>query len=70
MALTYVYLLVNGDGSRRYVGRTADLKDRLARHNCGEVPHTSKYGPWRIEVAIAFADAEKAIAFADATSLG
>ena len=27
---------------QRYIGRTADLKSRLAKNNAGEVPHASK----------------------------
>ena len=39
------------------------LSARLAKHNAGEVPHTSKFKPWRIQTAIAFDSKEKAIAF-------
>jgi putative endonuclease len=35
----------------------------LAKHNAGEVLHTSKYGPWRIRSYVAFSDAKQAIAF-------
>ena len=42
---------------------TADLKSRLAKHNAGEVPHTSKYKQWKIEAYFAFATKEKAAAF-------
>jgi putative endonuclease len=31
--------------------------------SAGEVPHTSKYGPWRIKTYIAFSDAKQAAAF-------
>jgi predicted GIY-YIG superfamily endonuclease len=40
-----------------------DLRDRLARHNRGEVPHTSSHGPWRIKSAVAFRDRDRAAAF-------
>ena len=46
-----------------YTGLTDDLRKRLAKHNSGEVPHTSKFKPWRIKTAIAFSDAAKAAAF-------
>jgi predicted GIY-YIG superfamily endonuclease len=36
---------------------------RLAKHNAGEVPHTSKFGPWRIKTYVAFSDEKRAIAF-------
>ena len=48
---------------QRYIAHTADLRQRLAKHNKGDVPHTSKFKPWRIENAIAFDDREKACAF-------
>jgi predicted GIY-YIG superfamily endonuclease len=45
----YVYLLESeSTAGRRYVGVTADLKQRLAEHNAGKSPYTSKYGPWRL----------------------
>jgi predicted GIY-YIG superfamily endonuclease len=45
------------------MGLTSNVKTRLAAHNAGQSPHTSKYRPWRLCVALAFADCEKAIAF-------
>jgi putative endonuclease len=42
---------------------TDDLRARLAKHNAGEVPHTSKYRPWRLRTYIAFDDEQRAIAF-------
>jgi hypothetical protein len=35
----------------------------LAKHNAGEVPHTSKYAPWTIKTYVAFVDEERAFAF-------
>ena len=46
-----------------YTGVTADWHSRPAKHNAGEVPHTSKFKPWRIETAIVFLSKEKAYAF-------
>jgi hypothetical protein len=34
-----------------------------SKHNAGEVPHTSKFRPWRIKTAIAFIDREQAAKF-------
>ena len=34
---------------RHYIGFTTDLKQRLAKHNSGQVPHTSKHTPWKIK---------------------
>ena len=60
----YVYLLVDvATEKHRYTGVTEDLTARLAKHNAGEVPHTSKFKPWKIETAIAFSSKEKAYAF-------
>ena len=60
----YVYLLVDiATESHRYTGVTEDLTARLAKHNAGEIPHTSKFKPWKIETAIAFSSKEKAYAF-------
>jgi putative endonuclease len=49
--------------TRHYTGLTQDLEVRLIAHNAGEVAHTSKFRPWRIETAIAFHSREKAAAF-------
>ena len=60
----YVYMLTDvATGTHFYTGVTEDLQARLAKHNPGEVPHTSKLNPWRIETAIAFSSKEKAYAF-------
>ena len=54
--MKYVYILESRDSEHFYVGITEDLRARLAKHNAGEVPHTSKYGPWRLGTYIAFSD--------------
>ena len=60
----YVYILIDtATETHHYVGSTQDLSARLAKHNAGEVPHTSKFKPWRIQTAIAFDGKEKACAF-------
>jgi len=61
--MRYVYILESLDSEHFYVGITADLRSRLAKHNAGEVPHTSKYGPWRLRTYIAFSDEQSALAF-------
>ena len=35
---------------------TEDIENRLAKHNAGQVPHTSKFAPWTIDAAIAVRD--------------
>jgi len=60
----YVYILASeADETRRYTGLTENLESRIKAHNNGQVPHTSKYRPWRIETAIAFRSREKAAQF-------
>ena len=60
----YVYVLQSTiDPKRHYTGLTADLGDRLHRHNAGEVSHTAKHRPWHIRSATAFRDRERAAAF-------
>ncbi|WP_433996072.1 GIY-YIG nuclease family protein [Bradyrhizobium liaoningense] len=51
------------DSLHFYVGITDDLRTRLAKHNAGEVPHTSKYGPWRLKTYVAFSNEKQAVAF-------
>ena len=50
----YVYILRDKTThTHYYVDHTQDLASRLARHNSGRVPYTSKYAPWEIHSAIA-----------------
>jgi len=60
----YVYILTSvADPDRHYTGLSDDLTQRLAYHNAGKCPHTSKFMPWRIETAVAFRSPEKAAKF-------
>jgi len=64
MDFTYVYILQSeATAEHFYVGSTTDLRTRLKRHNSGEVPHTSKFRPWRVKTAIAFTNQEQALKF-------
>ncbi|MBP7828803.1 MAG: GIY-YIG nuclease family protein [Kiritimatiellae bacterium] len=64
MKFTCVYLLQSeADPRRHYTGMTDDLGDRLRRHNGGEVTPACKHRPWRIRVAVAFEDRQRAAAF-------
>jgi len=62
--VTYVYLpeSVRRPASR-YVGRTRDLKRRLADHNAGRSPHTAKDRPWKPVVIIRFDNDRRAEQF-------
>jgi len=62
--MKYVYLLQNlSYPDKRYVGLTNDLNNRLKGHNAGKSPHTAKFKPWQVVVAIRFSDDQKAEAF-------
>ena len=64
MSFHYVYVLQSlAHPEQVYTGRTEDLKQRLAEHNAGREPHTSKFVPWEIRAATAFKAFEKAVAF-------
>lgn len=53
----YLYLLTSQSApGERYVGVTSDLRARLADHNGGRSPHTSKFSPWTVVTYIAFSD--------------
>lgn len=62
--MRYVYILRSEHGEAHYyVGVTDDLKSRMKKHNSGEVPHTSKFGPWALKTYVAFSDEKQANAF-------
>ena len=62
--MRYVYLLESqSELGQRYVGITADLKQRLAQHNSRSSTHTSKFVPWKLVTYVAFSDERKADAF-------
>ena len=60
----YVYLIRSEmHPSRRYVGSTEDLKQRLTDHNEGRNVSTAPFRPWRLVTYTAFANKEPALAF-------
>ncbi len=62
--MKYVYLIQSIPfPDQRYIGVTSDLKNRLAAHNEGRSPHTSKYKPWKLISYVAFSNDEKALEF-------
>lgn len=61
--MKYVYILHSVEGDHFYVGVTDDLRARFAKHNAGQVLHTSKFRPWNLKTYVAFSDADKAFAF-------
>jgi putative endonuclease len=47
--MKYVYIpQAIDEPERHYTGITDDLKARLSTHNAGQVSHSSKFKPWRL----------------------
>ena len=64
LTMFYTYILRSIEHpEQRYIGHTADLRERLKKHNKGDVPHTAKFRPWKVETYIAFESEEKSIDF-------
>ena len=61
--MKYVYILQSlGEPEHYYVGVASDLKDRLRRHNAGQISHTAKHLPWKLKTYIAFSEESRAFA--------
>jgi len=58
----YVYILLCSD-NKPYTGCTADLKDRIKRHQKGNVPATKDRLPIKLTSYFAFANKYKAYKF-------
>ena len=66
MKFFYVYAIISKRNERiRYFGITTNLKNRMAKHNAGGVPHTSKFRPWRVEIAVASDQRRKLVRSSD-----
>jgi putative endonuclease len=62
--MKYAYLLESeSHPDHFYTGITDDLRDRLKRHNAGQVTHTAKFCPWRLKTYLGFTDEQRASAF-------
>jgi len=48
----FVYILHSEKRSRYYVGQTANIENRLKRHNLGHVPSTKRGTPWILVMQI------------------
>ena len=48
---------------RYYTGLTGDLRGRLEQHNAGRCRPTASGRPWQLDMAIRFADVDRAVAF-------
>ena len=59
-----VYLLRSiSHPDQRYIGITEDLDSRLDAHNRGQSPHTAKFKPWEVVVAVSLSDEARAREF-------
>jgi predicted GIY-YIG superfamily endonuclease len=64
VARRYVYILRSErDPERHYVGLTTDVRARLDWHNNGPSGCTLHHRPWRLLVALEFADERSAARF-------
>ena len=60
----FVYVLKSADQKPHfYVGRTSDVRARLADHNAGRCSHTARYRPWQLHVTIGYPDEQRAVDF-------
>ena len=60
----FVYVLRSeSDPLRHYVGRTADVDERLQWHNAGPCGYTLRHRPWRVIVSVEFPDESAAARF-------
>jgi putative endonuclease len=60
----FVYVLRSlKDPTRQCVGRTYDVASRLASHNAGASPKTTKHRPWQVVVLVQFLSEERAEEF-------
>ena len=59
-----VYILQShADPSRRYVGITNDLRERLRWHNDGPSGWTISHSPWSVLVSLEFPSEQEAVRF-------
>lgn len=63
--MQYVYILRSvAFPDQFYTGLCADIDARLAAHNAGQSPHTSKFKPWKLIFSFHyFEDSATAAAF-------
>lgn len=62
--MNYVYTLHSlSHPEQFYTGLCNDVQARLAAHNAGQCPHTSKYKPWKLVSFHYFDRPETAAAF-------
>jgi len=58
----FVYVLQSEKNGKFYVGQTADVNERLIRHNAGRAPSTKGGRPWKLVHVEQFPSREGAMA--------
>jgi putative endonuclease len=48
----FVYILFSPVSNRFYIGQTADIADRINRHNAGYELATKAYRPWQMILSL------------------
>src|SRR6266498_5763588 len=57
----YTYVIQSlSHPDQRYIGHTADRRQRDTDHNTGKCPHTAEFMPWKLKFYIAFESTEQA----------
>jgi len=59
----YTYILQSQKDKTYYIGATDNLKERMKRHNSGNVSYTSARRPYKLVWYCAFMDKKKAYDF-------
>ncbi|WP_186988789.1 GIY-YIG nuclease family protein [Constantimarinum furrinae] len=57
----FVYILFSETSSKYYVGQTANIENRLKRHNQGIVPSTKGGRPWKIVLLLSVPNRSEAL---------
>lgn len=57
----YVYILKSKENDRFYIGFTNNLKERIKKHNRGEVYWTKRYMPWKLVYYEAYTSRQDAL---------
>src|SRR5262245_57501410 len=66
----FVYILRSEiDPSHHYVGRAANVDERLDWHNAGPTGYTLQHRPWRVVVSIEFPDESTAAALREVSEI-
>ena len=63
-AMHYVYILESiATPGHYYIGYTAQLRDRVKKHQADVSSHAAKFRPWKLKLYLAFESKESALAF-------